>query len=369
MKIGILTYHDTFNAGAFLQTYATYKFLLDQGYDVEVIDYCPMSGYIKERKTRIKTKYPLVGLKSLLTKRPFLKKHLALSKARVVSDDFDKSKTILDGYDAVIVGADTVFEVKHKNTAFAPQIPNIYYLPDTLQCRKIAFAASADASDFGLLDQSQRDYIERSMSGFHSISIRDTFTRNELHDISNCESTLIFDPTFMIDFPKTDIARKLDIAEDFAVLNVPNPQLSKLFSDVFKARGWKVVSPTRNKYADINLNGKVNPFEWAELYKYAKFTATDRFHGTIFSLKGDCPVVSVDSLSLYKNQLSKKADMLQRMHLDHLLLDFDKASDTSCEELNTIIDNIIEQWDSEAIKRQLNFASKVSSQFLTASLS
>ena len=31
------------------------KFLLDQGYDVEVIDYCPMSGYIKERKTRIKT--------------------------------------------------------------------------------------------------------------------------------------------------------------------------------------------------------------------------------------------------------------------------------------------------------------------------
>ena len=127
MKIGILTYHDTFNAGAFLQTYATFKHLSNLGYDVEVIDYCPMSGYIKERKTKIKTKQPFLGLKSLLTKRPFLKRYLKLSKKRIVSDDFVKSTAILHGYDAILVGADTVFEVKHKNVALAPQIPNIYY--------------------------------------------------------------------------------------------------------------------------------------------------------------------------------------------------------------------------------------------------
>ncbi|GAM69581.1 hypothetical protein JCM19236_5046 [Vibrio sp. JCM 19236] len=115
-----------------------------------------MSGFIKERKTKIKTKQPLLGLKSLLTKRPFLNKHLTLSKKRIVSNDFDKSKGILEGYDAVLVGADTVFEVKHDKVAFAPQIPNIYYFPETLKCRKIAFAASADASDFTLLNQSQK---------------------------------------------------------------------------------------------------------------------------------------------------------------------------------------------------------------------
>ncbi|PTO96238.1 hypothetical protein CWO08_08270 [Vibrio sp. 10N.286.48.B8] len=369
MKIGILTYHDTFNAGAFLQTYATYKYLLDQGYEVEVIDYCPMSGFIKERKTKIKTKQPLLGLKSLLTKRSFLNKHLALSKQRVISNDFDKSKGILEGYDAVLVGADTVFEVKQQSVAFAPQIPNIYYFPESLKCRKVAFAASADASDFSLLNPSQKDYITSSLNDFHALSIRDTFTLSELESIAPNDFKLVFDPTFMIDFPSTGIDKKLNIEGDFAVLNIPNQQLSKLFSDVFRSRGWKVVSPTRNKYADINLNGRVNPFEWAELYKYAKFTATDRFHGTIFSLKGGCPVVSVDSLSLYENQLSKKADMLQRMNLEHLLLDFKKASNTSTVELNIIIDQIIDNWDYEEISTQLNYAGTISKDFLSEALS
>ncbi len=369
MKIGILTYHDTFNAGAFLQTYATYKYLLDAGYDVEVIDYCPMSGFIKERKTKIKTKQPFLGLKSLLTKRSFLKRNLRLSKKRIISDDFCKSKGILENYDAVLVGADTVFEVKHKNVAFAPQIPNIYYFPDTLRCRKIAFAASADASDFGLLDGTQKDYITKSLNDFHALSIRDTFTLSELDSIAPNDYKLVFDPTFMIDFPETNIMNKLCIEGDFAVLNIPNQHLSKLFSDVFREKGWKVVSPTINKYADVNLNGRINPFEWAEIYKHAKFTATDRFHGTIFSLKNDCPVVSVDSLSLYENQLSKKADMLQRLKLEHLLLDFNKAANTSTRELNTIIDQIIDNWDSKEISKQLNYAGTVSKEFLTDALS
>lgn len=369
MKIGILTYHDTFNAGAFLQTYATYKYLLDKGYDVEVIDYCPMSGFIKERKTKIKTKQPILGLKSLLTKRSFLKKHLTLSKQRVVSNDFEKSRGILEGYDAVLVGSDTVFEVKHQNVAFAPQIPNVYYFPESLKCRKIAFAASADASDFSLLNQSQKEYITSSLNDFHALSIRDSFTLSELKSIAPNDYELIFDPTFMIDFPKTGVEKKLKIDGDFAVLNIPNQKLSKLFSDVFRTRGWKVVSPTRNKYADINLNGRVNPFEWAELYKYAKFTATDRFHGTIFSLKGDCPVVSVDSLSLYENQLSKKADMLQRMNLEHLLLDFKKAQATSTSELNSIIDTIVDNWNSEEIRKQLDYANTASTSFINKALS
>ncbi|MEZ9976639.1 polysaccharide pyruvyl transferase family protein [Vibrio breoganii] len=369
MKIGILTYHDTFNAGAFLQTYATFKYLKDLGHDVEVIDYCPMSGYIKERKTKIKTKQPLLGLKSLLTKRHFLNKYLTLSKKRVVSNDFDKSKEILEGYDAVLVGADTVFEVKRDKVAFAPRIPNIYYFPETLKCRKIAFAASADASDFDLLDQEQRSYISSSLKDFHALSIRDSFTLSALEEIVPASYELIFDPTFMIDFPQIDIVKKLGLTDDFAILNIPNLELSQKFSDVFRKKGWKIVSPTRNKFADINLNGRVNPFEWAELYKHAKFTATDRFHGTIFSLKGNCPVVSVDSLSLYENQMSKKEDMLRRLKLESILMDFNKASNITSAELTQVVEQVIETWDIDFIHKQLQEAKKVSTKFLLKSLS
>lgn len=38
-KIGILTFHDGPNHGAFLQAFALMKFIEKQGYDVEVINY------------------------------------------------------------------------------------------------------------------------------------------------------------------------------------------------------------------------------------------------------------------------------------------------------------------------------------------
>jgi hypothetical protein len=41
MKIGIITFHHIDNYGATLQAYALHKFLKQQGYNVEIIDYRP----------------------------------------------------------------------------------------------------------------------------------------------------------------------------------------------------------------------------------------------------------------------------------------------------------------------------------------
>ena len=41
MKIGLLTYHSAFNFGANLQTYSTYNYLKNKGYDPVIIDYVP----------------------------------------------------------------------------------------------------------------------------------------------------------------------------------------------------------------------------------------------------------------------------------------------------------------------------------------
>ena len=39
MKIGLITYHNAQNFGAFLQCLALSSYLSDQGYDVEIVDY------------------------------------------------------------------------------------------------------------------------------------------------------------------------------------------------------------------------------------------------------------------------------------------------------------------------------------------
>ena len=45
-KIGIITYHHTINYGATLQSYGLYNFLINLGYEVELIDYISMKQLI-----------------------------------------------------------------------------------------------------------------------------------------------------------------------------------------------------------------------------------------------------------------------------------------------------------------------------------
>ena len=67
-----------------------------------------------------------------------------------------------------------------------------------------------------------------------------------------------------------------------------------------------------NKYSDCYLYD-LNPFEWAKVFRHGHFLVTDYFHGTIFGLKNNIPVLSIDS-SRYGNDSiyeSKASDLLR----------------------------------------------------------
>ena len=51
MKIGILTFHDGINHGAFFQAFSTYSFLKANGYDVEIINYKNKRHWFTEYRT------------------------------------------------------------------------------------------------------------------------------------------------------------------------------------------------------------------------------------------------------------------------------------------------------------------------------
>ncbi|TMP02597.1 hypothetical protein CWC11_17470 [Pseudoalteromonas sp. S3178] len=363
MKIGILTYHDTFNAGAFLQTYATYIYLKEQGFNVEVIDYVPRKGFIKEYKTKIITKQPIRGLKAILKQRSFIKENLALSDERVVSDKLHIAKKLLKPYDMVVVGSDTVFEVRPRAKAFAPELPNLFYLPKCYKGKKVSFAASADKSDFTLLDTKQKEYVINSIKNFDFLSVRDTFTQQSLNSLTGEKAELVFDPTFLINFPDTNVGNKLNLSKNFAILNVANKKFGALIAKEFKRRGWQVVCPTKCELADVNLNGLINPLEWADLYKYSKFTVTDRFHGTIFSLKAGCPVLSIDDASEYKTQKSKKEDMLDRLQLSSLLVNYHSVHTSTESDIKLLIDDTFNDWPNLEVEKSLMLASEKSKVF------
>lgn len=363
-KTGLLTYHNTFNAGASLQTYAAQEMIKEKLKKVEIVNYTPLNGFVKEYKTRIITRKPFSGLKSILEKKRWVEKYLNLSNASLISNDFEKATSLLRDYDVLFVGSDTVFEVRPKGKAFAPVQPNIYYFPEEVKAKKFSIAASADKSDFSLLNAEQISYMRKSLETMEKVSVRDEFTQDFVSSISDVKAELIFDPTFSIAFPETLVSEKVKKIGRFAVLNVANRNLGEMAAMELKKRGLVIVSPNRSNYADINLMGKLDPMEWAELYKYAELTITDRFHGTIFSLKHSCPVLSVDDAVEYKTQVSKKNDMLSRLGLESLLLGYEEVQKLNAENLSKRIDVLLSEWDGDNIMKKIIEAKQVNDNFM-----
>ena len=57
MRIGILTYHDGINHGAFLQVFSSYTELRKMGFNVEVINYKSLKHWFWEYKCFLYTKH------------------------------------------------------------------------------------------------------------------------------------------------------------------------------------------------------------------------------------------------------------------------------------------------------------------------
>jgi len=98
MKIGLLTYHQSSNYGAVMQTYATIRALTELGYTVELIDL---------RQTEpFKIKYLIYFAKVLSIYTLKKKWYPKLSPFFASSADLEKAK--LD-YDVLLVGSDQVW--------------------------------------------------------------------------------------------------------------------------------------------------------------------------------------------------------------------------------------------------------------------
>jgi hypothetical protein len=340
MKIGILTFFNTYNHGSCLQAYAVQK-LLKYAFPedmIEIINYVPLRGLIKESLINFyprKWYWPIISIKNFFKFNNFQKNYL-LSKEKYIGNDYEQAINFINrlNYDVLFTGSDTVFEIKDKKKSYVPGFKNIYWLPKELKVlKRFSISASADQTDKNLINEDLKQFIISSLKNFSLIGIRDKFTEQLILEIYN-EPDKIFkmpDPTFFIDIPKTSVKDKLiklGVKLDKPILGIHlgNKILSKQISDYFRSKGYQIVAPVFNKYADYNLIGYIDSFEWAEVYKFFSLTITDRFHGTVFCLKNKVPFVSVDYKSVYKNNRSKKKDLLEEIDLINHLVEYDENS-------------------------------------------
>ncbi len=383
MKIGILTFHRSYNYGAFMQCYALSSRLKKDFPDcqIEVIDYATKRMYqnydisVKGRILSIFSGSPsfklLIKRAIKLALHPYALKYkkilykaferdlecLPLSDYHFISDDYPKFFDDIKGkYDVVIVGSDSVWEF------ISYPFPNAYYLMENLGAVKMSYAASADRMHINMITQNQRNMIKQAMVNMRYIGIRDVATENflckicpEIEKHHNC------DPTFLLEMELLE-SEKISVKNKLlkAGIDFSKPIIGFMCGDRIADR---IISKFGNKYqyvsvycnnrnVDVCLND-LTPREWAIAFSFFVLTVTRFFHGTILSLKNEIPTLTIDDWKMVdETHTTKLEDLYNRLELkEHYCKMTDFFNDNKFQEIASRTEQFIYNTaDKEKIK-------------------
>lgn len=324
-KIGILSFHYIANNGAFLFAYSLQKLLQREfsNSTVNLIDYKSTRLYFYEKMKRFKVfqRVPLFYFKRSELWNRVLHNHLVLDDELPRNRNAGEIQQYLgDQYDMLVVGMDIWCILSGTER---PLFPNIYWLPQKMEIPKCAYGVSAYNSD-PILIKRHADEIGRYLDEFEVIGCRDRFTLEMVQTHRSRTGGLVSrvpDPAFSYQIRPTRVADKLtSIGVDLnrpilGLLLFGDDQLSRHIQSHYHSKGYQILAMSMyNPYVDFNLGHRLDPFEWAEAFRFLTFCITDRFHGTVFSIKNQIPFISLEK---------DRALPLSQSKLYDLLLDFD----------------------------------------------
>jgi len=345
MKIGILTYHRAVNEGSILQAYCLHRLLGERFPDarIEFVDYRSVHLERSERRRLLRRRPPFFHKPYLETRRElrgFLRDQTALSKRSCTTNDLDKARRFVhdQGYDAVFVGSDTVWEIREQDaeagrtvTWNSPRVPNIYFLPELEGIKKIAFAVSADPVepvDKLLADKPRHARFLEAAGGFDRIFYRDEMTRVLLEQVGLEANRLHFmpDPAILHDF--SDI---VDVPTDvpggdrpIAGVGVPVPHLQAELTKKLRDLGYDVIHLLgASGFGGWRVPAHYTFSQRLGIHAKLDLIVTDRFHRSILTLKlSGSPVLFIEH-GKWLEENSKGRDLLKRLGYESMVWRYD----------------------------------------------
>lgn len=275
MKVGILTFHDGINYGAFLQVYALQSFLLRHGFECQVINYKSLGFTLREYKC-------FLGPRVLLDWRTFgrnlvkvLRFKMAQRKLHTTNRIFTESGIGKLQFDAVVIGSDEVWNSGTDLIGYDP----VYYSRGLKAGRLVSYAASfgATKSHEGV-PQELRDLLNRI--GY--VSVRDRNSAAIMSAITRRSVQTVLDPTFLVDLgaeAKTPHHRGFVLVYGFFTERMRQQVLAyaRSLGKTTIAVGYPV------PWCDASL-ATLNPFQWLGYFKNCDSVITTMYHGMIFAM-------------------------------------------------------------------------------------
>lgn len=293
-KIGIITFHNSYNCGSMLESYAMQTVLQKMNMKTEIIDFSSdgqkklYSSWFENNtfKNIIKNIILIPKHKKIVFNNnkyeEFKNKYFILSKEYHTNDLICEEK-----YGVVVAGSDQIWNITIKDADDA------YFLNWVKKARKVAYAPSFGAKNILTYSKEPQKYVNL-IKDFDAISIREENGKKWIKSLVNQEVEVLLDPTLLLDRRDYDeiMAKDIDIREDYIFFYSPSfdHEICRYVQKIAEKYHFKVITWSAKRYYvkrinryDFILPKYENPSMYLYLIKNAKLVMTTSYHGTIFS--------------------------------------------------------------------------------------
>ena len=293
-KIGIMTFHASYNCGSMLQAYALQCFLEKNGFSPEMIDFSS-SG-----QRRLYSLYSQkLSLKNIIRNTVFWCHRKRIKNNFLRYEDFKQKyfnltpynaanqTQLVDNYSAVIAGADQIWNITISD------YDDSYFLPWTKNAKRIAYAPSFGAKNIIEYADDVEKY-KNFLKDFNYLSIREDNGRKWINDLIGKDVPVVLDPTLIIDREDYEkiISSQLNLPDKYIFYYSPTYSLkhNQLVNKISKKYKLPVIAFNSKSFylrgmnfQNFKLPDFEDPTAYLQLMKNATMVITTSFHGSVFS--------------------------------------------------------------------------------------
>lgn len=338
MRVGILTFHRSYNNGAILQAYALSKAIEKQGAEANVIDF---RNDDIEKPTRIILEGEKITPKNIVRMGfriyrhfkvdSFIKKNLRLSIPVRTQDELE---ALEPNYERFITGSDQVWNDSHnkENECFY-----LDFVKDSKKKYAYAASISGDEAKAKKTISLHNDLINQ----YQSVSLRESNIEKLFREKYGDRVRVDLDPVLLLDRGEWQkiASKRLHRKKYIFMYLVPkSAHIEKFAHAMAKHYGYDLISNKSSK--EYLLNCGIEDFlSWID---NAEFVITNSFHGTAFSLLfNKLFFVEMESEIGYNYRVKELLDRIGIDNIDDINIDGDGVQDISSIDFNQVNKNLL----------------------------
>ncbi len=328
-KIGIITFHNSYNCGSMLESYAMQTVLKKMGMETEIINFSnegqkEIYNY-KFKNNSIKNIIKNILIFPAIKKiklnnykyEEFKNKNFILSE-----NEYSKQEELTDyEYSTVVAGSDQIWNITIEDGDDA------YFLPWVKKARRVAYAPSFGSKKIAEHTDNINKYIDY-LNKFDAISIREQNGNKWIKEMIGQDVPVLLDPTMLLNKEDYDkIKDNNNVKDKYIFFYAPSfdTEICRFVKKVADKYNLKVITWSTKSYFvklirrfGFELPDYEDPSVYLNLIANAELVFTTSYHGTIFSTIYKKKFFTIKNGGMYGNDdrvltLLNQLNMLERL--------------------------------------------------------